>query len=462
MDPVEDAIDNALGSMANGISQQPTPAQARAALLRGQPLPAASAAGAPQMSPQGGGASGSWGPPQPPGGASGSWGPPQPAQVPFDPMRPLQRSVAMQRTRTQTMPPVVNQPQAVTPPPEMTPPVQQAPNDALTQQGQALDAREKALLGQMETMSGPVDHSKGQEVYDKRVEAGNRSMLLALAAAQAGPGFEAFQQHALKQAAERQAPMKVAGGEFTPEGFIEDSQYVYNKRMTVLQAQLAQVTNLRNANITEASKQEMRKREDVIRQEMAQMQLGFQRSQAEANRALQAQIANQASADRRYGVDERRATADAAAAAKGKGQVDPQHLIDLVGEARQYLPKATSSGLGRRVDQTAAFFGESTGGAQASAALDTIGGQLVMAQPRMEGPQSDKDVLLYRQMAGDVANRDLPIATRAAALDAIEKVAQKYKSGEFVPAQRPPGAAPRATTPPTSPGLPAGWSVTTR
>jgi hypothetical protein len=81
----------------------------------------------------------------------------------------------------------------------------------------------------------------------------------------------------------------------------------------------------------------------------------------------------------------------------------------------------------------------------------------------MEGPQSDKDVLLYRQMAGDVANRDLPIATRAAALDAIEKVAQKYRSGEFVPPgpQRG-GNQPRAAASPTSPGLPAGWSVQTR
>jgi hypothetical protein len=151
---------------------------------------------------------------------------------------------------------------------------------------------------------------------------------------------------------------------------------------------------------------------------------------------VQTAIAQAASADRRYQADLAHADRQAAAAAKGatgKGTVDPQHLIDLVGEARTYLPKATASGAGALVDQGAAFFGHSTGGAQASAALNTIGGQLVMAQPRMEGPQSDKDVLLYKQMAGDVANDKLPIATRAAALDAIEKLSQKYISGEYVP-----------------------------
>src|SRR6187551_2142405 len=282
MDVLEDALDNALAGMANGINQTPTRTQMLTSMLRGQPSFAEQPMIPPPQSMQ-----------------------PQAPQQPFNPQQPLARSMAMQRTRQPTTPPVVNQVPQVTPPPEMTPPVQQPPNDALVQQGQALDAREKALLGQMETMSGPVDHSKGQEVYDKRVASGTDAMLLALAAQQAGPGFESFQQYALKQAEEAKKPMKVAGGEYTPQGFIEDSQYVFNKRMTVLQAQLQQITNLRNTNITEQSKQEMKKREDVIRQEMAQMQLGFQRSQQEANRALQAQIANQSSADRRYAVDER-------------------------------------------------------------------------------------------------------------------------------------------------------------
>jgi hypothetical protein len=451
MEVIDGMIDNALGTMANDMQNAPTRSQLLVNMLRGgQPMPAASAAGAPPVGQPAGGASGSWGAPEPQAGnASASWGPPQPRPA-YNPQNPLAQATAAaraQRPQVQTPPPMQ--------PPQMTPPTQNPPFDPLIAQGQALDAQEKAITGQMQKLTEPPDRTQAQAVYDKRVQSGDNAMLLALAAQQAGPGFEPFQQFAMKQAAEAKAPMKVAGGEFTPQGFIEDANYVADKRLALLNTQLSHIQAARNSNITEQSRQTLKREEDKIRQEMQQLTLG-----------LQATIAQQASADRNLATNlrhEDRQDALAAKGAAGKGTVDPQHLIDLVGEARQYLPKATSSGLGRRVDQTAAFFGESTPGAQASAALDTVGGQLVMAQPRMEGPQSDKDVLLYRQMAGDVANRDLPIATRAAALDAIEKVAQKYRSGEFVPPgpQRG-GNQPRVAAPPTSPGLPAGWSVQTR
>jgi hypothetical protein len=44
----------------------------------------------------------------------------------------------------------------------------------------------------------------------------------------------------------------------------------------------------------------------------------------------------------------------------------------------------------------------------------------------MQGPQSDKDVQLYREMAGDLANESLPVPTRLAALNGIRDLQKKY------------------------------------
>ena len=61
-----------------------------------------------------------------------------------------------------------------------------------------------------------------------------------------------------------------------------------------------------------------------------------------------------------------------------------------------------------------------------NAALKTIAGQMTAMQPRMEGPQSNIDVEMYKQMAGDVANEALPTPVRLAALDQIERLQKKY------------------------------------
>jgi hypothetical protein len=97
-----------------------------------------------------------------------------------------------------------------------------------------------------------------------------------------------------------------------------------------------------------------------------------------------------------------------------------------IASARELIPKATASGAGAMLDNAAAFFGKSTDGADAAAQLDTIAGWMTSNVPRMQGPQSDKDVLLYKQMAGDVANRNLPASRRLAALDTLEKLQGKY------------------------------------
>lgn len=117
---------------------------------------------------------------------------------------------------------------------------------------------------------------------------------------------------------------------------------------------------------------------------------------------------------------------------------DANTAIGLLDEAERILPTATGSTAGAAADRAAALFGRSTSGAQSTAQLKTIAGQLVSRMPRMEGPQSDKDVQLYKDMAGNLADDTLPVETRQAAAQQIRRLQEKYAN----PQQ--PAAAPRA------------------
>lgn len=96
-----------------------------------------------------------------------------------------------------------------------------------------------------------------------------------------------------------------------------------------------------------------------------------------------------------------------------------EQLNSVLGEIRSLIPQATASGAGKQADAAANYFGFSTPGADAAAKLDTYGGWLTSTVPRFEGPQSDKDTMQYRVMAGDVANRSLPASQRLKSLEAL-------------------------------------------
>lgn len=125
---------------------------------------------------------------------------------------------------------------------------------------------------------------------------------------------------------------------------------------------------------------------------------------------------------------------------------DASTAVELAGAARAILPQATGGVAPAAYDTANAFFGRGTSGAQANAQLKTIAGQLTSKMPRMEGPQSDRDVEMYRQMAGDVGNENLPVSTRLAALDQIESLNRKYAT-QARP-QSPATPAPRRPTAP--------------
>jgi hypothetical protein len=109
-------------------------------------------------------------------------------------------------------------------------------------------------------------------------------------------------------------------------------------------------------------------------------------------------------------------------------------VVPLLEEARKLIPGSTGSYAGAGVDFAGQVVGASTPGAQNSAKLKALEGQLMMAQPRMEGPQSDKDVALYRQMAGQIGDPTVPNKTKMAALDTIEQMHRKYSGGSAAPA----------------------------
>lgn len=108
-------------------------------------------------------------------------------------------------------------------------------------------------------------------------------------------------------------------------------------------------------------------------------------------------------------------------------KVRQDKLAVLLPEIRALIPESTGSVIGLGYDYLArGTLGHTSKGAAATAKLKALGGQLVMMMPRMEGPQSDKDVALYKEMAGNVASPITPKAQRLAALDAIEQLNKKY------------------------------------
>jgi hypothetical protein len=127
---------------------------------------------------------------------------------------------------------------------------------------------------------------------------------------------------------------------------------------------------------------------------------------------------------------------------------DANEALALIKQAREILPNSTGSYGGWMVDQGARFFGSSTNGAEASAKLKAIGGMLKSKMPKMSGPQSDKDVALYGEMAGQVADETLPIKTRLSALDAVEEI-QRRQAG-LPPASGAPSASGAGSKPSVS------------
>lgn len=104
-----------------------------------------------------------------------------------------------------------------------------------------------------------------------------------------------------------------------------------------------------------------------------------------------------------------------------------QRVDTVLDEIERILPGATNSYLGAGVDMLGNAFGKATNGSMATSQLKTLSGQLVALMPKMSGPQSDKDVAMYKDMAGKLDDPTSPVETRQAALKTIRSLNNKYK-----------------------------------
>jgi hypothetical protein len=119
-----------------------------------------------------------------------------------------------------------------------------------------------------------------------------------------------------------------------------------------------------------------------------------------------------------------------------------QTVLDLASRAKAVLPQASSGLISSLFTMATDAAGIPTDKSKADGQLRVIGGALTSNIPRMEGPQSDADRLLYQQSAADVANPNKPYQTRIAALEAVIALNEKYAT---TPTARPPGSVRRIT-----------------
>lgn len=105
---------------------------------------------------------------------------------------------------------------------------------------------------------------------------------------------------------------------------------------------------------------------------------------------------------------------------------DAKDVLQILDMAEPLLDKSTGSYIGSGVDLAARAVGHTTEGAKAAAELKALEGALISKMPKMSGPQSDKDVLLYKQMAGQIGDPTIPAAQKRAAMGSIRELNQRY------------------------------------
>ena len=121
------------------------------------------------------------------------------------------------------------------------------------------------------------------------------------------------------------------------------------------------------------------------------------------------------------------------------GAKDANEALALIDQAKKVIPQATGSGVGAGVDWMGRQIGVSTKGDLATGQLQALEGALVAKMPKMSGPQSDKDVALYKQMAGVIGDPTIPVERKLAALQTVEEIQRRY-AGAPMPMMPKPGA----------------------
>jgi len=102
-----------------------------------------------------------------------------------------------------------------------------------------------------------------------------------------------------------------------------------------------------------------------------------------------------------------------------------RELLPDVVKMKKLIDQSTGSGIGTIVDSAGNFFGYSTPGATAIAAIAPLANQVLMGVQRFEGPQSDMDVKSYKEAAGRLADPTIPPAQKQAAFNTILEIMRR-------------------------------------
>ena len=121
-------------------------------------------------------------------------------------------------------------------------------------------------------------------------------------------------------------------------------------------------------------------------------------------------------------------TAPAIKQAQQEDIIRTQRVDAVLPEIKKLLEGTKGGYINAGLDMLGGAAGYSTDTAKTTAQLKALSGQLVALMPKMSGPQSDKDVQMYREMAGNLADPTTPVATRLASLQTIQTLNDKYKS----------------------------------
>jgi hypothetical protein len=125
-----------------------------------------------------------------------------------------------------------------------------------------------------------------------------------------------------------------------------------------------------------------------------------------------------------------------------KKEAQGQSALELARRAQQILPQATSGAISNLLTMATDAAGIPSNKSAADAQLRVIGAGLTANVPRMEGPQSNTDLLEYKRAAADVANPNVPYQTRMRALETVISLNEKYAK---TPSSPPPGSVRRIT-----------------
>lgn len=265
-------------------------------------------------------------------------------------------------------------------------------------------------------LDAPQDMTPLQAEARRRSEDGTMGLMLSLAAQHAGQGYEGIQGAMLKRAMAARDPLKFSGGTINEQGdVLNDPGYMQDKRREALMRERAALEGRQQAITTSRERDAARAAEGdrtrALQATIAAGQQGIQSIMAEA-RTTEAQAKRDA------------VTAKGAA---GQPQFNTNQLLD---SAEKLLPGATGSGIGTLANSVLGAVGTSTDKTKVDGQLKVISGYLTSAVPRMQGPQSNFDVLLYQEMAGRVGNTSVPVGDR---LEAIKIMRQIHDGAAFGP-----------------------------